>query len=112
MEVLVQKPSHKFHAYSALSDVGHGEYIEASIKVPEEFPNFRLALYSHNDNNVGHCHLLYISPLNRDGIKKIKKCPPTSKNYYIDFIRPPFINGRPQDLVSVFWKKKGISPIF
>ena len=32
------KPSH-FLAYSALSDVGHGEYIEASIKVPEKLPN-------------------------------------------------------------------------
>ena len=26
--------------------------------------------------------------------------------------RPPFINGRPQDLVSVFWKKKSQSPCF
>ena len=63
MEVLVHKPSHKFLAYSALSDVGHGEYIEASIKVPEKLPNFRLALYSHNDNDVAHSHHLWIAGL-------------------------------------------------
>ena len=97
MEVQVHKPSHKFQAYSALSDVGHGEYIEASIKVPEKLPNFRLALYSHNDNNVGHSHLLYISPLKRDGIKK-KKCPPTSTNYYVDFIFDHEINNYFVDL--------------
>merc|ERR1712001_364742 len=26
--------------------------------------------------------------------------------------RPPFINGRPQDSDSVFWKKKGLVPFF
>ena len=26
--------------------------------------------------------------------------------------RPPFINGRPQDSDSVFWKKKPLTPVF
>ena len=30
----------------------------------------------------------------------------------IMFFRPPFINGRPQDSDSVFWKKKPLTPVF
>ena len=31
---------------------------------------------------------------------------------YARFVRPPFINGRPQDSDSVFWKKNPLTPVF
>ena len=89
MEVRIHQPSHKFLFYSALTDVGHGEYIEANIKIPEEsdYFDFQLALYSHASDK-GHTHLLFISPNKKDGFKIKKKSEsvePTPDNYHVDF---------------------------
>ena len=63
MEVRIHQPSHKFLFYSALTDVAHGEYIEAKIKIPEEsYSDFQLALYSHASDK-GHTHSVFPEPV-------------------------------------------------
>ena len=84
MEIQIHKTRHLFRAYTELIDENHGQYIEATIKVPENCPNFKLLLYSIC-KTVEHTNLLFISPLRGQKIK----VDPTPKSFCVNFIYNP-----------------------
>ena len=85
MEIQIHQTYHLFRAYSELIDENHGQYIEATIKVPENCPDFKLLLYSVCKSGVEHTNLLFISPLYGQKIK----VDPTPDSCCVNFIYNP-----------------------
>ena len=84
--ISINQHLHKFRAYSELKKEAKGGYVEAKIKVPDNCPNFHLALYSANNNfGENHTNLLHITPYNRQKNISSKDLEPTPESYCVDF---------------------------